>query len=130
MADKIASKKASKNMQFGGLSKRFNEPDPEQSTPGPGAYLSVKKKHYKKANAVFESRTKRNFEESQKPDNLPSFGLYNVNKYKEISPNKNRIEKGGGSNLFRFLRLNPGKKPIFQSVSPRFSTKSILVYFK
>jgi hypothetical protein len=34
-----------------------------------------------------------------------------------------RLNKGGGNNLFRFIKISPNQKPGFQSISPRFSSK-------
>ncbi len=140
MADKIA-KKPGIRQQLGGLSKRFFDPSCNDTTPGPGSYLreseavthqnSRRKNRYhppkfRKANAVFISKTKRDF--GQPKDEAPATGLYDSHQMTAFG-NGSRVERGGGTSLFRFLRLNPGKRPVFQSASPRFSEKSICTLF-
>ena len=119
MAEQI-EKKAGLKEQLGGLAKRFDIQI--HVTPGPGAYIKARHKQEKKASAVFTSKTKREYE--QRKSLSPDMGKYNVTNVGSLGSDS-RVEKGGGGSPFRFLRLSPAKKPIFQSVSPRFVAKSI-----
>ena len=70
---------------------------------------------------MFISKTKRAFNKNLKEDSA-EIGNYDLNKYGNIGI-KAKIDKGGGSNLFKFLNVNNKKQPVFQSSSPRFSKK-------
>ena len=124
MAEK-AVKNANAKELLGGISKRFNTIETSQLTPGPGFYYQEKNPLPKLSNSVFVSKTKRNYELSGY-DEGPGIGYYNSINFGSIG-NKARVERGGGSSLFRFLSIDPNKKPGFQSASRRFHIKSILL---
>jgi len=120
MADKILKKAGIKD-KLGGVSKRFNQLN-SYFTPGPGSYYKNESELSKKLNAAFIPKAKRNF--NLIPNDIgPGIGHYNTNEFNTIGKGT-QVKKGGGNSLFKFLSIDPSKRPAFQSVSPRFHLKS------
>ena len=96
-----------------------------QSNPSSYKYYGNKSKE----SANFKSKVERipkviSEISKSKKDGSPSVGAYNV----ELSPDM-RINKGGGNNLFHFIKIKRSQPAGFCSVVPRFRDESIIYIY-